>query len=123
MKHLLLLIAFVVGIFSLPETTFAKDRDRKDYSKDLRNDFDRLQTHYSLVKDRVKNTIGADRRLWGNLQDIRRNIDSIGYQLSGDRYDGRELRDQIRRSNDDLDRVQAQLEYNSKRKGGYYKPY
>ncbi|MEP6670403.1 MAG: hypothetical protein ABJF10_14680 [Chthoniobacter sp.] len=125
MKHLLLCLAIIVGLTSLPTTTFAKDKRRdddwKDSSKDLRNDLKSLQKHYDMVKDRVKNSGGTDRRIWGNLQDIRRNIDSLNDQVSNGRYDGRDVRNQIRRADDDLNRLQAQLEYNSKRKGGYYR--
>ena len=126
MKRLLLLLTIVVGLTSLPAITFAKDKHRDDdwtdSSRDLRNDLSALQRHYDQVKDRVKNSTGADRRIWGNLQDIRRNIDSISSQVSYGRYDGRDVRYQIRRTDDDLNRLQAQLEYNTKHRGGYYRP-
>ncbi|MDR3403445.1 MAG: hypothetical protein P4L99_13185 [Chthoniobacter sp.] len=121
MKHVLLFLAIIVSFSALSTPTYAKDK-WKDDSKGLSNDLDALNHHYDMVKDRVKNLGNGDRRLWDGLHDIRRNIDSINGQASSGRYDGRDLRDQIRHANDDLDRLQAQMESNNKHRGGY-RPY
>ena len=128
MKHLLAVLTLVIGLTSLPATTFAKDKhhddDRKDSYKDLRNDLNALHNHYDQVKDRVKNMGNGDRRLWEGLRDIRGNIDRIDSQVRDDRFDGRQVSYQIRQANDDLTRLQAQMEYSNKRRGGgYYRPY
>ena len=122
MKHLLLFLAIIVGFTALSTPTYAKDKWKDDSSKGLKNDLDQLNSHYDLVKDRVKNLGNGDRRLWDGLHDIRRNIDNINGQASSGRYDGRDLHDQIRHANDDLDRLQGQMEANNKHRGGY-RPY
>lgn len=119
----LLLLALLMGFTAVPVTTFARDRhdESRDSSKDLKNDLNALQNHYDQVKDRVKNLGNGDRRLWSSLHDIRSNIDGIYDDANRGRYDG--LRSRIRQANDDLNRLQGQMEYNNKRRGGYYRPY
>ncbi len=124
MKQLpLILLALVMGFTAVPvATTYGRDRDdRRDSSKDLKNDLNALQSHYDQVKDRVKNLGNGDRRLWSSLQDIRSDIDRINDDANRGRYDG--LRGRIQRANDDLSRLQDQMEHNNKRRGGYYRPY
>ncbi len=126
MKYLPILLAIVVGFTVVPAATFAKDKhkddDWRDSSKDLKNDLNALQNHYDQVKDRIKNLGNGDRSLWAGLRDIRSNIDGIYDDANRGRYDG--LRNRIQRANDDLRRLQDQMEYNNKRRGGgYYRPY
>lgn len=127
MKHLLLFIALAFSLTSLPTTTFAKDKrdyydDWKKSAKDLRNEADFLQKHYNLVKDRLKNMNGT-RRQWDGLRDVRSSIDSIYGQLDSGRFDPRDVHNQIQSSHDSLNRIQADVDYTSKRHGGYYRPY
>jgi len=121
MKHLPLLLALVIGCTAVPVATFAKDKhdDWHDSSKNLKNDLNALQNHYDQVKDRVKNLGNSDHRLWSNLHDIKSNIDGIYDDANRGRYDG--LHSRIQQANDDLRRLQDQLEYNNKRHGGYYR--
>ena len=126
MKHLLLLLTVVVGFTAVPVTSFAKDKkknDWKDSSKSLKDDLNALDNHYNQVKDRVKNLGNGDRRLWENLRGIRSNIDRIYDQANSDRYDSRELHYRIDQAHNDLRSLQDQMEYNNKRRGGYYRPY
>ena len=128
MKHLLLLLAVVFGVASLPTTVFAKDK-KKDYDddsrrgdKEVRNNLNALQNHYDQVKDRVKN-MGGDRRQWEPLRQIRADIDRLNAQVDSGNFDSRDIRGRIQRANDDLRRVQDDLEGNASRHGGRYRPY
>jgi hypothetical protein len=138
MKHLLLLLAVVFGLTSLPVTTFAKDKkyyddDWKKASKDLRNDMKVLENHYVQVEGRVK-YLGGGRRQWDELRGIRSNIDNLNYQLDKGRLDYRDFRYRVQQGHDDLAAVESQLhlndrstgkyegKYDDKRRGGYYRP-
>lgn len=126
MKHLLLLLTVVVGFTAVPVASFAKDKkkdDWKDSSKNLKDDLNALDNHYNQVKDRVKNLGNGDRRLWENLRGIRSSIDRIYEQASSGRSDSRELHYRIDQAHNDLRSLQDQMEYNNKRRGGYYRPY
>jgi hypothetical protein len=126
MKHLLLLLTVAIGFSAVPVTSFAKDKkkdDWKDSSKNLKDDLNALDNHYSQVKDRVKNMGNGDRRLWEGLRGIRSNIDRIYDQANSGRYDSRELHYRIDQAHNDLRSLQSQMEYNNKRRGGYYRPY
>jgi hypothetical protein len=129
----LLLLSLAFGLINVPVATLAKDKDKRDYYypggewkqyRDVRDDLKALDKHYDQVKDRVKYLSGGDRRLWDGLHDIRDNIDRIRYQLDDRHSDDRDIRSQIGRAHDDLSHLQAQMEYQNKRRGGYYsRPY
>jgi hypothetical protein len=128
MKHFLFLVALIFGLVTIPISSFAKDKHEDDWHKEdkrVRNDYKALETHYGQVEERIRVLGGGDRRLWAGLQQIRSNIDRIRYDIGGDRYDTRDARYRIQQSDDDLGRLQAQMEYNNKqpRRGGYYRPY
>ncbi|EDY21830.1 hypothetical protein CfE428DRAFT_1076 [Chthoniobacter flavus Ellin428] len=121
MKYLPLLFAVVIGCTAVPVTTFAKDRrdDWGDYSKHVKEDVKALEDHYDQVKARVKDQAQGDRRLWSGLHDIKSNIDGIVDDQKSGRYEG--LRSRVQQANDDLSRLQAQMEHNNNRRGGYYR--
>jgi hypothetical protein len=70
--------------------------------------------------DRVK--LAGDRRLWQQMQDIRVDIDRISGDVDSGNFDVRDIRNRMQRSDTDLLRVQAQLDYKSKGGGGFYRP-
>jgi hypothetical protein len=121
MKHLPLLLALIIGCTAVPASTFAKDKrdDWGDYSKHVKGDVKALEDHYEQVKARVKDQGHGDRRLWDGLHDIKSNIDGIVDDQKSGHYDG--LRGRIEQANDDLRRLQDQMEYNNNRRGGFYR--
>jgi hypothetical protein len=116
MKYLFALLALAFAITAVPTPAVAKDKDRDKSYKDIKNDYNLLEGHYNIVKDRVKNMNG-DRRNWQDLHDIRANIDRIGDMISNG-GDYREIRGRIQQSQNDLNRVQADLDYKNSRGGG-----
>jgi len=121
MKYLPFLFAVVIGCTAVPVSSFAKDRhdDWHDSSKDVKGDVKALEDHYDQVKARVKDQGNGDRRLWAGLHDIKSNIDGIVDDQKSHHYDG--LHGRIQQANDDLRRLQDQMDYNNKRRGGYYR--
>jgi septal ring factor EnvC (AmiA/AmiB activator) len=125
MKHLLLLLAFVIGFASFPAATLAKDKgdDWHKAQKEVRNELNALQKSYDIYKDRVK-YMGGDRRQWQALHDVRADIDDISAQVDSGNFDPRDMRNRIQRANDNLRAIQAQLDNknNRPRGGGFYQP-
>ena len=67
--------------------------------------------------------MGGDKRQWEAMHHIREDIDQISRDLDYGRFDPREIRARIQRADYDLQRVQSELDYKNKRRGGYYRSY
>jgi septal ring factor EnvC (AmiA/AmiB activator) len=121
MKKLLLLLTLFAGLLAMPPIAGAKDKDKgKDYDdwakkawKETRDDIRELQEEHGRLADTVRRD-GASRSVRENVDYIGTDVKRIRDQFEDGRYDMRDLKARIARTNDALNRTRQQMEMDRK---------